>query len=82
MSFSILSSGLLLNATVDREGDKYPDDDDVLSSGQISPLSVYILSCYLNVLLKNLLQVTTAPARSSSIPTPTARAPPMSLLPT
>jgi hypothetical protein len=40
--------GLLLIAAVDREGDKYLDDDDILSSGQISPLSTLIFSCQLD----------------------------------
>ena len=40
-----LNSGLLFIDAVDRDGDRYLDDDDVLSSGQVSPLSTCVLSC-------------------------------------
>ena len=43
-----LFAGLLLIAAVDdRDGDRYLDDDDILSSGQVSPLSTCVLSCQL-----------------------------------
>ena len=48
MAFSMcvlfLFPGLLLIAAVDRDGERYLlDDDDVLSSGQVSPLSTCVL---------------------------------------
>lgn len=38
----------MLIATVERDGERYLDDDDVLSSGQVSPLSTCVLSCQLD----------------------------------
>ena len=48
LMFLNLFPGLLLIAAVDRDGDRYLDDDDVLSSGQVSPLSACVLSCQLH----------------------------------
>lgn len=47
-------SGLLLIAAVDRDGERYLlDDDDVLSSGQVSPLSTRVLCLLIiNYLIK------------------------------
>ena len=47
-SFLNLFPGFLLIATVDRDGERYLDDDDVLSSGQVSPLSTCVLSWQLH----------------------------------
>jgi hypothetical protein len=38
--FQILFSEFMLIAAVDRDGERYLDDDDILSSGQVSPLSM------------------------------------------
>ena len=45
LSYFNLIPGLLLIAAVDRDNDRYLDDDDVLSSGQVSPLSTCFYFC-------------------------------------
>ena len=50
VSSFVFFPGPLLIVIVDREGDRYLDDDDLLSSGQVSPLSMCILSSQVSLL--------------------------------